>query len=81
MVKETVVPSNFMLTLDKREIAFLTDQEMNFSEKFSPFINIENIFQITTQMEKAHYDIERNAYAKIVFLDMALNVVKVIRNT
>ena len=71
---------NFMLNQKQDELTFLKDDELGFSQKFSAFINRENVFQISAEFEKACRDIERNAYGKIVFLDLALKLVKLIRN-
>ena len=74
-----LVRENFMLNLNKKEIVYLTHEEYNFSEKFSLFINNKNVGQIYETLNKAHLDISMNAYNKIVFLDLALKIVKLIR--
>ena len=52
---------------------------MEFSEKFSQFINSGNVNQIYEAFNRAHADIEMNAYNKIVFLDLGLKIIKLIR--
>ncbi len=74
-----LIRENFMLNMQKREIVYLTQKEMEFSEKFSQFINSENVNQIYEAFNRAHADIEMNAYNKIVFLDLGLKIIKLIR--
>ncbi|MBU8891977.1 MAG: DNA polymerase III subunit delta [Bacteroidales bacterium] len=74
-----LIRDNFMLNIENRELVYLTKQELEFSEKFSQFINQENVSQIYEALNCAHSDIEMNAYNKIVFLDLALKVIKLIK--
>ena len=54
------------------ELVVLTDQQNSFLSKFSPFINSNNIVGLTEEFNEAYYHIERNANAKILFLDLSL---------
>jgi len=74
-----LVRENFMLNMQNREIVYLTQKEMEFSEKFSQFINAENVNQLYEALNREHADIEINAYNKIVFLDLGLKIIKLIR--
>ena len=74
-----LIRENFMLNLQKKEMVYLTQKEYDFSVKFSPFINMNNIQILYQEFNRAHADIEMNAYAKIVFLDLALKIMKCIR--
>lgn len=74
-----LVRENFMLNLQRNEIVYLTSKEYSFSEKFSQFINQENVNQIYEVLNRAHSDISMNANNKIVLLDMALKIIKLIK--
>ena len=74
-----LIRENFMLNIQNKDMAHLTNKEFEFSEKFSQFINQDNVYQLYEALNKAHVDIEMNAYNKIVFLDLALKVVKLIK--
>lgn len=74
-----MIRENFILNLKQPEMVYLNGEEMNFSQRFSPFINEENVWMISDELSKAHSDIERNANAKIVFLDLGLKLVKLLR--
>lgn len=75
-----LIRENFMLNIENREIVYLTKKELEFSEKFSQFINKGNVYQIYEALNKAHSDIEMNAYNKIVFLDLSLKIIKLLKN-
>ena len=54
------------------ELVVLTDEQNAFLSKFSPFINSKNIVGLTEAFNEAYYHIERNANAKILFLDLSI---------
>jgi DNA polymerase-3 subunit delta' len=72
---------NLMLSLQqlKNDIVFLAAEEADFSEKFHPFINKVNIYQLVDEFTLAYSHIEANGNAKIIFLDLALRVTKLIK--
>jgi len=78
-----LIRENFMLTLNQEsnKIVFLADEESEFSKKFHPFINEKNIIQISEDLSISHAQIEANGNAKIIFLDLALKVVRLIRQS
>jgi DNA polymerase III subunit delta' len=77
---QRLLRENLLLNLGKSELTHLTDKESEFSGKFNPFINLNNVYQISDELNKAQTDIEWNGYGKIIFLDLALKITKLIRN-
>jgi len=69
-----MVRENFILNKKANSIAYLFKDEAQFSQKFSPFIHDRNIMSITKELNDAHYHIERNGNAKIIFFDLALKL-------
>lgn len=65
---------NLMLNLQEPALAFLTEKEMGFSEKFHRFISYNNAPAIAEELNKAIYDVERNGNGKIIFTDLALKM-------
>jgi len=53
--------------------------ELDFVQKFSPFINERNILEMTDQMDEAYRDIARNANAKIVLLDLSFKTIVLLK--
>ncbi len=49
----------------------LGEEEQGFVKKFSPFIHSNNVERFIDELNKAHYHMERNANAKILFMDLA----------
>ena len=70
-----LVRENFMYNFRIPQLNYMTREEENFSRNFSPYINEANVIEISALMNKAIRDIGQNANAKIVFFDMATNII------
>jgi DNA polymerase-3 subunit delta' len=72
---------NLMLSLNQynNNLVYLADEEAEFSGKFHPFINNENVYQLTEVFNLAFSHIEANGYAKVIFLDLAMKVTRLLR--
>ena len=57
-------------------LVHLPVQELETAKKMTNVMNIETAQEIVTELEKAHYHIERNANPKILFLDVSLQIIK-----
>ncbi len=64
----------FMLSSVSRDLVKLTPGELKFAEKFAQFIHAGNISQISELFAEAYRNIERNAYGKLVFTDLAIKL-------
>ena len=76
-----ILRENLMLSLDqmKNSLVYLTGEEASFSGKFHPFITKDNIYPLTDEFNLVYSHIESNGNAKIIFLDLALKVTRLIR--
>ena len=74
-----LIRGNYFLNIENKNLVRLSDSEMEFSEKFSPFINNKNATEIIEELNKACIHIEANANPRIVFLDLALKLGNQIR--
>ncbi len=76
-----ILRENLMLSLDqkKNNLVFLAGEEAAFSGNFHPFITADNIYPLTDEFSLVHSHIEANGNAKIIFLDLALKVTRLIR--
>ena len=45
-------------------------------EKFAPFVHNANILDITQELEKAAYHIERNGNSKIILTDLSIKLTR-----
>lgn len=57
----------------------LPPQILDVAKKLSGVLNLPMVEAIINELEKAHYHIERNANPKILFLDVSLQLVKIIK--
>lgn len=70
-----LVRENFMYNFRNPQLCYMTRDEENFARNFSPYINEANVLEISAMMNRAIRDIGQNANAKIVFFDMATNII------
>lgn len=56
-------------------LIFLQDKELDFITTFSKLFTLEQLNAAIQQLETTHYAVERNANAKILFLDLSLQLV------
>ncbi len=57
----------------------LPGEELEFTSKFSPFVNSGNMLQMAELMEEGIRQIERNAHPQILFMDTSLKMIKLLR--
>ena len=62
-----------------RNLFYHWTQHIEFISKFSQVLNLSKAEAIAKELEKAQYHIERNANPKILFLDVSLTLVKILK--
>jgi len=77
MLRECFIYNLMPQNSDK--INFMTKLEMAFAQKFAIFVHKNNISQLTDTFNLAHRHIERNAYNKLVFIDLALKTTQLLK--
>jgi len=68
-----------MILSEASELVHLPAAELDFVTNFSKQLNLAKAEAIVNEMDKAHYHIERNANPKILFLDVSLQFVKILK--
>lgn len=66
-----IMRESAMMNYGDDSLVKLSADEQEFVKKFSPFIHGANIERFIEELNKAHFHMERNASAKILFMDMA----------
>lgn len=66
---------NFMYNFHQEELTYMTQKEEGFAKNFARFINENNILAISELANRDIRDIGQNANAKIVFFDLALQMI------
>lgn len=61
------------------EMVHLTNSEHDFVAKFKPFINSANALELNSIFDEAIYHVERNVHPKAIFLDLSLQLMKLVR--
>ncbi|MBS1500437.1 MAG: hypothetical protein JST32_00140 [Bacteroidetes bacterium] len=59
-------------------LVHLPGQELETAQKMTAVMNLAMAEAISDELEKAHYHVERNANPKILFLDVSLQIIKVL---
>lgn len=70
---------NFICNLQQPELNYLTSLEAGFSQRFSPFINERNVEDIMAEFALAERHIEQNVNAKMVFFDLTLKIIMLLK--
>lgn len=70
---------SIILNYMKGELLNLSNDERKFLEKFARFINNQNITELLSEFNDAHYHLERNANSKILFSDLLIKLTKLIK--
>lgn len=77
---QRMIRENFIMNFKRGEMVYLSNDERNFSQRFSPFVNENNIIGIMEELADAQKHIEQNVNAKMIFFDMALRMIVWIKN-
>ena len=76
---ERMMRENFVTNLHIPSLVYLNTAETAFSSRFSPFINEANVEALLTQLASARADVAANGNAKIIFFDLAIKVILLLR--
>lgn len=71
---------NFISNTGVPGLTRMTPDEEQFAKNFSKFINSRNVLRLIDEFQKASADIAANGNAKIVFFDLALQVIILIKS-
>jgi DNA polymerase-3 subunit delta' len=70
---------NFIYNLQQPKLNYLTTFEADFSQRFSPFIHERNVEDLMTEFSLAERHIEQNVNAKMVFFDLTLKIIMLLK--
>ncbi len=69
----------FISNLNEAQMVYLNKEERQFGERFAPFVNEKNIQGFYDEFSLAYRQIEQNGNARIIFLDLCLQVTLLLR--
>ena len=74
-----MVREYFVMNMKKPSLIYLNEEEKNWGKNFAPFINERNIVPFAKEFELGIKHISMNGNARIIFLDTALRMVRLIK--
>ena len=74
-----LVRENFMYNFHQPDLNYMTSEEEHFAQNFARFINERNVVEMGELLQLAHRNIGQNANAKIVFFDLAMKMIILLR--
>ena len=76
---QRMIRESFICNFHRPEINYMNADEANFTTRFAPFVNEKNIFGIMDELSEAQRHIEQNVNAKMVFFDLALKMIMLLK--
>jgi len=70
---------NFVYNYKLSLLNYMTHEEEDFAKNFAKFITIKNVSVLSELFNLAHFHIERNGNAKIIFTDITFNIMKTLK--
>ena len=76
---QRMIRENFMCNFHNPELNYMTEREQQFSVRFSPYVNENNIIGLMETLSDAQRDIEQNVNSKMVFFDLSLKTIMLMK--
>ena len=76
---QRMIRESFICNFRRPEINYMNTDEATFTSRFAPFVNEKNIFGIMEELSEAQRHIEQNVNAKMVFFDLALKMIMLLK--
>lgn len=73
------VRENYIRNLAQPELNYQMEEERAFSANFAPYIHSGNVEAIMNQLDLAERQIEQNGNAKVIFFDLCLQMIVLIK--
>jgi DNA polymerase III subunit delta' len=69
---QRIIRNALLINYNNPQLTRLNYEEQDFLNKFGKFINYTNVLEFNEELEKAQQQIERNANAGILFMDLSM---------
>jgi DNA polymerase-3 subunit delta' len=76
---QRMIRENFISNFHIPELNYMTEQEQQFSVRFAPYVNENNIIGLMEVLSDAQRDIEQNVNSKMVFFDLSLKTIMLMK--
>lgn len=74
-----LIRENFIFNLRNENLNYMNTDELAFSRNFSPYINEKNVEALVEEFSLAERHIEQNVNAKMVFFDLMLKIILLLK--
>ena len=74
-----MIRENFIFNFHRGELNYMNREERNFSVRFAPFINERNVIKLMNELAEAQVHIEQNVNANMVFFDLTLKTIMLLK--
>lgn len=76
---QRMIRENFICNFHNPDLNYMTEQERQFSVRFAPYVNENNIIGLMEVLSDAQRDIEQNVNSKMVFFDLSLKTIMLMK--
>jgi DNA polymerase-3 subunit delta' len=76
---QQLIRENFIMNFHNPQLNYMATDEQAFSARFSPFVNHLNVEGIMDELATAESDIAGNVNAKMVFFDLSLKLIMLLK--
>ncbi len=74
-----VIRQAMLINFQVPELAYMSLHEAGFDlRKFAPFVHENNVVEISEELERAIYHVERNGNSKIVLMDLSIKLTRLL---
>lgn len=74
----SLVRECMLINYGDRSLVRLDGKDLEDFGRFAPFVTMNNIDEFVTELNKAHFHLERNANVKLLFTDLSFNLGRVL---
>lgn len=76
---QRMIRESFVCNFHIPQLNYMNRAENNFTQRFAPFVNERNVEGISQTLADAERDIESNVNAKMVFFDLSLKMIMLLK--
>jgi len=77
---QSMIRENFIMNVQAQGLNYMEPDEEQFSSRFHLFVNHRNVEGIMNELALAERDIIQNGSAKIIFFDLSLKMIMLLKN-
>ena len=77
---QQMIRENFIMNFNTPSLNYLNESERTFSSRFHAFVNHNNVAGIMNELALAEKDIMQNVNAKMVFFDLSLKLIMLLKS-